>query len=110
MGGVGGDAGSAQAPLKAPHRKCDLVAWSASLSFVSRERRDGGERWCAGEHLQIRPGEDSPALQVPGMLFSALEPSYLQEQGRATSARFQQMWREEGCEDLAGISEPVARI
>lgn len=41
-GGVEGEARSAQAPLKALHRQSDLVAWSASLSFVSRESRDGG--------------------------------------------------------------------
>lgn len=42
-------------------------------------------------HPQARPGEDSPALQVPGMLFNALELGCLQEQGGAT-LQFQRMW------------------
>lgn len=51
------------------------------------------------QQLQTGPGEDSLALQVPGMLFNALEPDYLLQRGGVTSARFQRRWREE-CKEL----------
>lgn len=77
--GVGWEEGpqSAQAPRRQLTGSTAWLLVLPLLSSVSRERRDsGGKVRYVGEHPQARPGEDSLALQVPGMLIDALEPGY----------------------------------